>query len=79
MTGGLALAQNPPAEDIDAHRHPNLADAQHHMRAAWDALSRAQQANEFDMEGHAAHAKQLMEQAAHETKASAEWSNRNRR
>jgi hypothetical protein len=79
ITGGLALAQHPPAEDIDPHRHPNLADAQHHMRAAWDALGRAQVANEYDMEGHAAHAKQLLEQAANETKAAAEWANRNHR
>jgi hypothetical protein len=79
ISGGLAIAQEPPAEDIDPHRHPNLAEAQHHMRAAFDALNRAQGANDFDMEGHAAHAKQLLHEAAHETKASAEWSNRNRR
>jgi hypothetical protein len=49
------------------------------MRAAFDALVRAKGANDFDMEGHAAKAQELLSQAAHETKASAEWSNRNRR
>jgi hypothetical protein len=75
LAGGILIAQGPPAENIDPHRHPNLADAQHHIRVAFDAVSRAQQANDWDLQGHAEHARQLLDQAARELKMSAEASN----
>jgi hypothetical protein len=75
LASGIVIAQTTPVENIDPHRHPNLADAQHHIRVAYDAIGRAQSANDWDLQGHAAHAKELLDQAAHELKASAEASN----
>jgi hypothetical protein len=70
---GLALAQ--PALNVDPKRHPNLAAAQQLSAQAFDRLSAAQQANEWDLGGHAAHAKQLLVQANDEMKAAALASN----
>jgi hypothetical protein len=74
LAGGLALAQ--PERDISHHRHPNLAEAQELCRRAWEKVSAAQQANEFDMHGHARKAKELLEQASRELKEAAEQANR---
>jgi len=46
----------PPVEDI-GKRHPNLAAAQRLSHQAWERITAAQQANEWDMDGHAAKAK----------------------
>lgn len=46
--------------------HPNLVDAQRFVQQAIDKVSDAQKANNFDMRGHAARAKQLMQQAIEE-------------
>lgn len=73
LLGGLALAS--PAQNIDPRRHPNLAAAQQLSAQAFDRLSAAQQANEWDLAGHAAHAKQLLVQANDEMKAAALASN----
>jgi len=78
LAGGLVLAQNPPAPDVDPVRHPHLASAQKHILEAFDSLTHAQQANDFDLEGHAAHAKQLLEEASREVKESARASNHRR-
>jgi hypothetical protein len=75
---GILLAQNPPPENIDPHRHEHMAKAQHHIREAWDEMSAAQTANDYDMQGHAAHAKELLEQAGREIKAAAEAANQHR-
>ena len=72
LAGGIIIAQNPPAEDIDAHRHPHLAAAQHHILEAFDSASHAQQTNDFDLHGHAAHAKELLLQASRELKMAAD-------
>jgi hypothetical protein len=71
LAGGILIAQNPPAPDIDPHRHPHLAQAQKHILEAFDSISHAQQANDWDMQGHAAHAKDLLDQASREVKESA--------
>ena len=42
---------------------------------AYDRIVAAQQANEWDMGGHAAHAKELLDQANHEIKIAAEAAN----
>jgi len=76
LTGGIVIAQNPSVENIDPARHPHLAAAQHHLRMAWDESSAAQHANDWDMSGHAAHARQLMEEASRELKMAAEAANR---
>ena len=61
MMGGFALAQ--PAKNINPGRHPNLAAAQRLSQQAYDKIVAAQQANEWDMQGHAQKAKELLEQA----------------
>ncbi len=72
---GFALAQ--PARNVSGARHPNLAAAQRLAQQAFEKISAAQNANEFDMDGHAAHAKQLLDQANNELKAAAESANKN--
>jgi hypothetical protein len=75
LVGGVSLAQN-PAEDISPERHPNLAAAQKLIREAYNKIGAAQQANDWDMHGHAKKAKDLLDQAAKELKAAAEEANR---
>ena len=72
---GFALAQR-PKEDISERRHPNLAAAQRLSRQAWEKVTAAQQANEWDLQGHAQKAKNLLDQVNDELKAAAESSNR---
>jgi hypothetical protein len=79
LFGSLASAQNntkPPAENISSKRHPNLAAAQHHLDMAFEKVQAAQQANEFDLGGHAAKAKDLIDQADKELKLAAEAANK---
>jgi hypothetical protein len=58
---------NEPVENIDWSHHPNLAAAQDLSRQAFDKMTAAQQANEYDLGGHAGHAKDLLRQASWET------------
>ena len=51
--------------------HPNLAAANEHIMKAMERLSAAQAANEFDMDGHAAKAKELLRHASEEVKMAA--------
>jgi len=74
MLGGVSLAQKPEM-DI-GHRHPNLAAAQSLARQAWDKIVEAQKANEWDMNGHAQKAKELLVQVNEELKLAAETANR---
>jgi hypothetical protein len=64
-----------PVRDINAGRHPNLAAAQDFCQRAFDKVSAAQEANEWDMGGHAQHAKELIGEASVELKAAAESAN----
>jgi hypothetical protein len=75
LIGGVALAQR-PKENISPERHPNLAAAQRMCRQAWEKVQAAQEANEWDLGGHAKKAKELLDQASDELKAAAEASNR---
>jgi hypothetical protein len=82
VTGALwalvAFAQQPthePATNVSPYRHGNIARAQELSRQAFDALTRAQQANEFDLGGHAGRAKELLMQANDEMKMAAEAAN----
>jgi hypothetical protein len=68
-----------PALNVSPELHGNIARAQEYTRQAYDAMTAAQQANEYDMGGHASNAKNLLRQAAEEMKASALTANRNRR
>ena len=77
IIGVVAVAQ-PPERDISHHRHPNLAAAQDLSRKAYDKIVAAQQANEWDMDGHAQRAKELLDQGNRELKEAAEAANRHR-
>ena len=58
-------------------KHPNLHAAQMLIEKAVAKVSKAQVANEFDMDGHAAKAKDLLDQAYTEIKLAAEAANQN--
>ena len=76
----LSLAAMPadkPAQNVSAKKHPNIAAAQRLCAQAFDKLSAAQQANEFDMKGHAQKAKELLDQVNAELKQAAEAANEN--
>jgi hypothetical protein len=73
--GGIAIAQ--PKRNVSAGRHPNLAAAQRLSQRAYEKIIAAQQANEWDMQGHAQKAKDLLDQANRELKQAAEAANRN--
>ncbi len=75
MVGGAAVAQR-PEKDISAAHHPNLAAAQRLSRQAWEKISAAQEANEWDMNGHAQKAKNLLDEVNRELKLAAEDANR---
>jgi hypothetical protein len=70
-----APVQKKPVENVSPHRHPNLAAAQQLVDKAFQKITDAQQANEFDLGGHAAKAKELLDQANRELKQAAEVSN----
>jgi len=85
LFGSLAYAQNPagqgkgkglppPEQNISAKRHPNLAAAQRLLDQAFNKIEAGQRANEFDLEGHAAKAKSLIDEASKELKQAAEAS-----
>ena len=58
-------------------KHPNLVAADKALATAWDKISAAQKANEFDMDGHAAKAKDAIKLAVDEIKLAAEAANKN--
>ncbi len=77
LMGGIALAQR-PKQNVSPGRHPNIAAAQRLSAQAYEKITAAQEANEWDMEGHAKKAKGLLEEANNELKAAAEAANRNK-
>ena len=74
----LAIAQR-PERDVSPGRHPNIAAAQRLSQQAFERIVAAQQANEFDLQGHAQKAKELLEEANRELKMAAESANHRRR
>lgn len=74
LAGGVFAA---PARNVSAARHPNIAAAQKLCVQAYNKITAAQKANEYDMEGHAAKAKELLEQVNAELKLAAEAANQN--
>ena len=70
-----AFAQE-PAQNISPSRHGNLAAAQALTKQAFDKMTDAQNANEYDLGGHAGRAKELLDQAANEMKLAALAANR---
>jgi hypothetical protein len=78
LVGGYAAAKgDKPVVNTSAKKHPNLNKAQELSREAFNFVSKAQTANEFDMDGHAAKAKELLEQANTQLKEAAEAANKN--
>ena len=75
--GGIAIAQ-PPKRNVSPGRHPNLAAAQRMSQNAYEKITAAQEANEWDMQGHAKKAKELLEQVNKELKLAAESANKNK-
>lgn len=75
LVAAVAMAQG-PARNVSGARHPNLAAAQRLSRQAYEKIIAAQQANEWDMHGHAQKAKDLLDQANNELKQAAEAANR---
>jgi hypothetical protein len=76
LCGGVVVAQK-PAQNVSPKRHPNLAAAQRLSANAYQRVIDAQQANEWDMQGHAQKAKDLLEQANNELKQAAGAANKN--
>lgn len=74
---GFVFAQKKPAQNVSPKRHPNLAAAQRLTAQAFQRITDAQNANEWDLAGHAQKAKQLLDEANQELKKSAEISNIN--
>jgi hypothetical protein len=78
---GLALAAAAvvaaPVQNVSHARHPNIAAAQDFATKAYNRIVAAQQANEFDLGGHAQKAKDLLDQVNRELKAAAVASNAN--
>jgi len=62
-----------------ADKHPNLTKAHEALQQAANHISAAQKANEYDMSGHAAKAKDLIDQAMAEVKAARESANENKK
>ena len=67
------------AGNVSKMRHPNLAAAQEFIEKAVRKVTLAQKANEYDMDGHAAKAKDLLDQAYAEIKLAAEAANANKK
>jgi hypothetical protein len=78
LLGSLAIAQKPPAENVSKGKHPNLAAAQRLTAQAFAKITAAQEDNEFDMQGHAKKAKDLLDQANNELKQAAGAANKNK-
>ena len=55
--------------------HPNMKAADKALATAWEKITAAQKANEFDMDGHAAKAKDAIKVAVDELKLAAEVAN----
>jgi hypothetical protein len=73
--GGLVFAK--PEVNTSAKKHPHINAAQQSLVAAAKQITDAQAANEWDMDGHAKKAKELIDQADAELKQAAEAANAN--
>jgi F0F1-type ATP synthase membrane subunit b/b' len=76
LCAGMVFAQK-PVKNVSGARHPNIAAAQRLVAQAYERITAAQKANEFDMGGHAQKAKDLLDQANQELKLAAEAANKN--
>ncbi len=67
-----AILNGAPVRNVSARPHPNIAAAQKLCAQAFEKIIAAQKANEYDLAGHAARAKDFIEQANAELKLAAE-------
>lgn len=77
LLASLAVAA-PPADDAYAKRHPNIAEALHLSSQASEKLAAAQQAKEFDPDGHARAAQEHLDKAISELKSLPELEKRHK-
>jgi F0F1-type ATP synthase membrane subunit b/b' len=77
LIGGIAIAQK-PVENVSKGRHPNIAAAQRLSQQAFEKISAAQAANEWDMQGHAKKAKELLDEVNKELRQAATAANKNK-
>ena len=78
LFGSLVYGQmGMPQQNISGKRHPNLAAAQRLCDQAFEKIQAAQQANEWDMQGHAQKAKNLLDEVNNELKLAAGAANKN--
>ena len=75
VIGLLSIGATAHSRNVSRVRHPNLAAAQVLIEKARHKVTAAQVANEFDLDGHAAKAKDLLDQAYSEIKLAAEAAN----
>jgi F0F1-type ATP synthase membrane subunit b/b' len=78
LLAGTVACADKPVLNVSPERHPNIAAAQQLIQAAWEKINVAQKDNDYDMQGHARKAKELLEQASIELKMAAEAANKNR-
>jgi hypothetical protein len=71
VLGLLSVGFSAFGQQVSRALHPNLAAAQGFIERAINKITAAQSANEFDMGGHAAKAKGLLDQAYEEIKLAA--------
>jgi hypothetical protein len=76
LIGGIAIAEQ-PAQNVSKGKHPNIAAAQRLTAQAFEKITAAQEANEWDMQGHAKKAKELLDEANKELKQAAQAANKN--
>jgi hypothetical protein len=79
FAGGLMLGLAVGAYAGPMKGHPNLEAAHKFLVQADEKITAAQKANEYDMEGHAQKAKDLITQALPELKQAAEAANTNKK
>jgi hypothetical protein len=79
ITGILGTTAAVVSADVpDWPKHPNLVNAWKGLETAFDKLTAAQKANDYQLGGHAAKAKELCEQAAAELKLARNAANTNK-
>ncbi len=76
IVGLLSVTVSVFSQHVSGERHPNLAAAQQFIQDAIGKLTEAQKANKYDMKGHAAKAKQLLDEAYHEIWLAAQAANK---
>ena len=64
-----------PVQNVNPYRHGNLAQAQSLTAQAFNSLTSAQMANNYDLGGHVGRAKNLLRQANVEIKLAAQYAN----